>query len=89
MLQNSNLCAESGIDTAEFKSDNASTDDSHLVRNLLQVKSARGADHVLLVKVEPTRGWEFVWFRARSNDDVLSLDRLRTSFVKIYGKLIV
>lgn len=70
-LNNLDVGAKTAPDTAHLETDNTGTDDNHLLGDLLELKSAGGADNLLLVDLDAGEGSDL---GTSSDDDVLGLD---------------
>lgn len=79
VLHHSDLCAQTAVDGAHLEADHTTSNDNHLLGDLLHSKSTGGADDVLLVGLEARALGEGVGLGASSNDDVLGTDLLGTS----------
>lgn len=72
-LDNGDLSSESTPHASQLETDDTTTDDDHLLRDLLQVQGAGRAHDLLLVNLDRTPG-EGSDLRSGRNDDVLALD---------------
>ena len=83
VLKDGNLSTESLVNATKLEANDATTDDSHLLRDLLEIKSSSRADNILFVELETRGCGQLVGLGASGDDNVLGRELILASIDEV------